>query len=228
MKSPYTENYKNHYLNIDGVYPSVLALKFFLGKNPELNFRNVDFTARSILDIGFGDARDLVLFNNLGFDTYGIEVDQTVVNHTIKKLNKINININLSKGFNDEININKDDFDFIYGNASLMYLKDENSSIQKTLSHLYSKINVNGYLLGNFTRFDSHITKDAKRLDNNRIIVKDPFFKQRDGQLYWLHNSKNEALDDLFETGFKNCKVFDFDVDWFGTRETHYVFFAQK
>ena len=85
-----------------------------------------------------------------------------------------------------------------------------------------------GYFLGTFTRFDSHIQKDSKKIDKNRIIVKDKFYKVREGQLYWLHNTKKEVEKDLLEAGFLNYKVYNYDVNWFGTRETMYLFYAKK
>ena len=86
IKSPYTENYINHYLNIKGVYPSVFELKMFLGKNPDLDLRDEDFHGKLILDVGFGDGRDLVLFHNLGFEVFGLEVNEQVVEHAKRKL----------------------------------------------------------------------------------------------------------------------------------------------
>ena len=36
---------------------------------------------KKILDVGFGDGRDLLLFNDLGFSSYGVEVNKEVVEH---------------------------------------------------------------------------------------------------------------------------------------------------
>ena len=36
LKSQYTRNYINHYLNIHNVYPSVFALKMFLGRSKKV------------------------------------------------------------------------------------------------------------------------------------------------------------------------------------------------
>ena len=228
MTSPYSQNYIDHYLGIDVVYPSVHALKMFLGRNPDLNLRDVEFEGKSILDIGFGDGRDLILFQNLGFDTYGIEVDPDVVEHTSKKFDSKGMSVSLAVGYNDATGFDQNTFDFVFSNAALMYLRDETSSIKKTLSHVFHILKPGGRLLGSFTRFDSHITKQSTKIDNNRIVVADPFYQQREGQKYWLHNSKQEAVDDLEAAGFERCNVYEYDVDWFGTRETQYIFCAVK
>lgn len=215
-------------MNINQVYPSVFALKMFLGKNPDLDLRGEDFSGKSILDIGFGDGRDLVLFHSLGFDVFGVEVQKKVVEHTQKKFKKFGIKSTLTVGYNDETGFEQNSFDYVYSNAALMYLRSEVSNIHGTLSHIYDILKTGGRLLGTFTSFDSHITRDSSKIDKNRIICKDPFYKQREGQIYWLHSSKEEVERDLLNAGFFNCKVYNYDVDWFGTREAAYIFVASK
>jgi len=226
--SDYSENYVKHYLNINAVYPSVFALKMFLGRSPELNFTNIDFSKKSILDIGFGDGRDILLFHNLGFEVFGVEVDQKVVEHTKKKFTKMGIKSNLSVGYNDATGFAPNTFDFVYSSAALMYLRNKHSSIRKTLNHVFEIVKPDGYFLGTFTKNNSHITLGSIEIDQNRIICKDRFYKQRKGQLYWVHHSKEEVEFDLLNAGFKSCKVFSYDVDWFGTHETAYLFVANK
>ena len=228
LKSQYTRNYINHYLNIQNVYPSVFSLKMFLGRNPDLNLRGLEYSGKTILDVGFGDGRDLILFHNLGFEVFGVEVDEAVVTHTEEKLVQVGVKANLQVGYNDETGFKPNRFDFVFSCASLMYLRDSNSTIHKILRHMYEITKPRGYFLGTLTRFDSHITKDSTKIDENRILCKDPFYKQREGQLYWLHHSKEEIAQDLLSAGFKDCKVYNYDVDWFGTRETAFIFFAIK
>ena len=230
IKSKYQKNYVDHYLKINRVYPSTISLKTFLGKNPDLNLssNDNDFSGKSILDIGFGDGRDLYLFCELGFDVFGIEVSKKVVAHTKKKFKELGFKVNLFEGYNENTGFKKNKFDYVYSSAGLMYLKNDKSSIKKTLKHVNGILKSGGYFFGTFTRYDCHIKKNSKRIDKNRIILKDEFYKFREGQLYWLHNTKKEVENDLRETGFFNCKVYNYDVNWFGTRETMYLFYATK
>ena len=207
---------------------SVFALKMFLGNNPDLDLRDEDFHGKLILDVGFGDGRDLVLFHNLGFEVFGVEVDEQVVEHTKRKLQSSGMRTTLSVGYNDETGFGRNSFDYVYSCAALMYLRSEESNIHKTLSHIHEIVKPGGRFLGTFTRSDSHITRDSTKIDQNRIICKDPFYRQREGQLYWLHHSESEVESDLLNAGFSDCKVYDYDVDWFGTKETAFIFVATK
>ena len=185
----------------------------FLGRNPDLDLRDVDRAGKTILDVGFGDGRDLVLFHNLGFKVFGVEVNESVVAHIQDNLLEVGIKTDLRVGYNDETGFDSNTFDFVYSCAALMYLKNDDSNIHKTLYHMYEIVKPGGHLMGTFTRFDSHITKGSAKIDENRIICKDPFYKQREGQLYWLHNSKEEVEQDLLNAGFDSCKVYNYDVD---------------
>ena len=210
------------------VYPSVFSLKMFLGNNPKLNLSETDIKSKTILDIGFGDGRDLVLFHNLGLTTYGIEVDEEIVAHTSSKFNDMGLDVNVSVGYNDNTGFTTNTFDYVYSVAALMYLRNEATTISDVLKHVYSITKHGGYFMGTFTRSNSFITKGASTIDENRIILKDPFYKFREGQIYHLHHSKLEVERDLSDAGFINCLVCNYDIDWFGTRETAFMFVARK
>ena len=108
------DRYRMHYLSIDQVYPSTLALKMFLSNNPDLNLLDHNFQNKKILDIGFGDGRDLVLFCQLGFETFGIEVDREVVSHTSSKFKKWGMKVDARVGFNDDTGYTSNFFDYVY------------------------------------------------------------------------------------------------------------------
>lgn len=222
------DNYRQHYLNIDAVYPSVFALKMFLGKNPRFSMNGTDFKGKKILDIGFGDGRDLILFCNLGLHVYGVEVDADVVHHTRVKFEELGLDISVQVGRNDTTGFEDNSFDYVFSAAALMYLNDENTNLHDILSHTLSILKPNGYLIGTFARSDSHITSEATWLTENKIIVKDPFYKLRAGQHYYVHQSKNAAKQDLEAAGFRDIIIAEYDVDWFGTRESMFMFVATK
>ena len=229
MRKPQSQKlYRKHYLNINSCYPSVFALKFFLGRNPELNLANVNFSGKKILDIGFGDGRDLKLFQNLGLKTYGIEVDEEVVAHTYQKFPDKKNPLTLTTGFNDSTGYPSRSFDFVYSSAALMYLRSETITLQLILRHVHDILKKDGWFFGSFTKSDSHITEGAKTIDCNRLYLSDPFYKQREGQIYYVHHSKKEVSTDLENAGFLECKVFEYRADWFGTLESAFIFSARK
>ena len=94
------KSYTKKYLSTNETFPSVISLKFFLGKNPKLNFKKTYWANKKICEIGFGDGRDLNLFSFLNMKVYGVEPNQEVVNHTKLKFLSNGISLNLKKGTN--------------------------------------------------------------------------------------------------------------------------------
>lgn len=222
------DEYIEHYLQIDRVFPSVLALKLFLGNNPSFSFRNIPLKDKLILDIGFGDGRDLHLFNLLGMKVHGVEVDQKVVEHAKSKFEKLGIDLSLKTGTNNNTGFPDDTFDIVYSSAAIYYLGDETQRIQDALKHCSNILKPGGFFVGSVARHDCHTTKGALKLDANRYILEDPYYKVRKGQYYHVYNSNEEVREDLSNCGFEVVCVTDYDVDWFGTRETLYLFVAKK
>ena len=220
------DDYYKHYKSIKKVYPSIFALKIFLGNNPNLNFRDTKFKGKKILDIGFGDGRDIELFYDLGFDVFGVEPNPKVVNYTLRKFKKKKIKLEV--GTNCNLNFKNDSFHYIYGMASLMYLKDKKTHLKDILSECYRVLKKKGFFLGSFTKADSHITHKGKFIDRNRIILNDSFYKIRKNQLYHVHRSNKEVEKDLSKAGFKNIKITYFNADWFGTKDSFYLFVCKK
>ena len=222
------QEYIDHYLRIGKVYPSILALKLFLGHNPNFSFKTHDLRGKKILDIGFGDGRDLALFCELGMDVYGTEVDPDVVQHTASKFESYGLSVSLQSGVNRETGFEDGLFDIIYASASIYYLLDENHRIHETYGHCANILKTDGYFVGSVSCADNHTTADAIKLDSNRLILEDSFYQFRKGQYYHVYNSQEELKNDLEAAGFKTIAITNYDVDWFGTRETLFLFVAKK
>lgn len=224
----YGAGYKNHYLNITKTYPSVLALKLFLGNNPEFTMRNVDLENKKILDLGFGDGRDLSLFTTLGLDVYGVEVLSEVVSHTQKQFDQIDANVTLKQGVSVRTGFEKDFFDIVYAAGSVYYLLDENAHIRQALSHVQEVLKKDGLFLGSLARSGTHVVKGSEKIDKNRIVLKDSFYKVREGQYYHVYNTMDEVKEDFDACGFDIISLTESDVNWFGTNESLYFFVAKK
>ena len=156
--------YIEHYLKINHTYPSVFALKMFLGKNPLLNMKEVIFKNKTILDIGFGDGRDLNLFLDLQFNVYGIEPSPDVVKHTIKKFLNMENKPQLSAGTNINTNLKDNFFDFIYASGSIYYMPDQNKTITDAFSESYRICKKQGYFLGTLAKNNTHAVLNAEEI----------------------------------------------------------------
>jgi SAM-dependent methyltransferase len=220
--------YINHYLKIKKTYPSVLALKLFLGNNPGFNLKNEKPNVSTIIDIGFGDGRDIELFLELGFSVSGVEPDFDVVEHTLKKYHKFKDRLDLRVGSNMNTGYENDTFDIIYASASIYYLPSLKYNINDAFSEAYKICKPGGLLMGTLARNDIHTISEAEKVNRNVYILKDPFYGYRKGQVYHTYSDKSQIINDLVKVGFKDTIIYDYDVNWFGTRETLFIFVTKK
>lgn len=222
------EQYRKHYLDIDTTYPSVFALKVFLGNNPHLKNNKFSLKDKKICDIGFGDGRDLHLFHNLGMIVYGVEPDKEIVEHTRNKMFHEGSNVSLTVGTNVETGYQNSFFDIVYASGSIYYLPSEAFTIKDSLREANRILKFDGDLFVTFARSDSHVTQNAKSIDANTLILEDPYYNFRRGQRYHVYNNSHEIKNDLESSGFSVNYIADYDVDWFGTRETLFLCHAKK
>ena len=82
--------------------------------------------------------------------------------------------------------------------------------------------------MGTLARNDIHTLSEAKKINANTFILKDPFYNYRNGQVYHVYSKKSEIEKDFKKVGFDNIMIYDYDVNWFGTHETLFIFIATK
>lgn len=223
-----TAKYRKHYLDISTTFPSAVALKIFLGDNPKLSLKRNNLKGKKICEIGFGDGRDLNLFKFLSMNVYGVEPDSEVVKHTINKFEDLSFKPVLKVGSNVNTGFKKSFFDIVYASASIYYLPSEDYNINDALEESCRILKKGGTFFATFAREGSHVTKKAKKIDKNTLILEDIYYKLRKGQRYHIYNNKKEIKNDLTRNGFKSFFIGEYDIDWFGTRERLYIVGAKK
>ena len=87
-KNKRKEKYSNYYTKFfkknNSVFPSEFLVKLFLGKSKKI-LSLTKYKSKKILDLSFGDGRNLIFFKNLKFNTYGTEISKDIINRFKKK-----------------------------------------------------------------------------------------------------------------------------------------------
>jgi tellurite methyltransferase len=220
--------YRGHYLKINKTYPSVFALKIFLGNNPDFRLKEKYPNISKIIDIGFGDGRDIGFFLEQGYHVSGVEPDSKVVNHTIKKFKIYQDRTDLRVGTNMDTGFNSEVFDAVYSSGAVYYLPSLEHSIIDAFKESYRILRKGGLFMGTLARNDSHTLSGAKKINENTFILKDSFYNYRNGQVYHVYSNKSEIEKDFKKVGFNNIMIYNYDVNWFGTRERLFIFVTTK
>src|SRR6267142_4362727 len=73
---PIAEHYGEFYSrkNPEKVYPVEFVVRTLLGTYPGLAIDRTTYRGSRVLDLGFGDGRNMPLLRDLGFEVYGVEI----------------------------------------------------------------------------------------------------------------------------------------------------------
>src|SRR2546430_14394745 len=89
IKEHYTDFYSER--NPTKVYPVEFVVRTFLGTYPQLKLERALFRGAKILDLGFGDGRNMPLLHDLGFEVYGVEISEEICRLTKHRMNRLGV-----------------------------------------------------------------------------------------------------------------------------------------
>lgn len=176
-------------------------------------------SGKTILDIGFGDGRDMKLFLDLGMKVHGVEIDEEVVEHTRSKFKNQIPASDLILGTNAKTGFAGKHFDFITAFSTLFYLQNAETTIENVLTHVRDLLHPDGMLFCTLARRGTHALEGATRLDSRTYVLKDPYYNFRNGQRYVAFNSSEEVVSSFNESGMTVTGIFNYEADWFGSLE---------
>ena len=173
------------------LYPNERVVAFLARNYKDIeNNKN----GKKALDIGFGSGRHLKLLLDYGFETHGIDYNETCC-ETANKL--LDGKANVSTTNLDDIEY-KDFFDVVlmYGVA---FLRDEKSMLED-LKRVNKFLKKDGKLLINFRTKDDYLYQKGKNIVGNTYILEN--VGVYDGLTYTFLSSK-EAISLVKEAGFE-------------------------
>ena len=113
MNDEISRRYDNFYRKRDPahVYPVEFVVRAFLGNYPRLKSDNPTIAGKWVLDLGFGDGRNMPLLHNLGMQVFGVEISQEICDLTHARMRRLGIDITTWVGRNDNIPFDAGFFD---------------------------------------------------------------------------------------------------------------------
>jgi len=228
-------DYTSHYKNLDKtVFPSEWIVRSFLGKyknytspsrnNKDSELKREVYQGKKILDIGYGDGRNLSFFNALSMDVYGVEPFEQVVSHSSKLFPWANLSI----GQNCNLPYSELFFDYVIASHSIYYL-NKDQTLFDSLKEVYRVLKPKGNLFFTVPTSKNHTLKGAKKFaQTNQWILEDAFYKVRKGQIIETVESETNLIILLSKLGFDNISIAKWHVDWWGTIEDSFLVYCEK
>ncbi len=220
-------NYEKYYANKkkSKLYPTEFVLRIFKGSYPKFTIlKKQQYKSKSILDLSFGDGRNLFFLRDLGFNVYGTEISKKIIDNfkkknTTKKI-KLRVGNNLSLPFKDN------SFDYLVAWNSFYYLQ-KNFTIFDNLNEVSRIMKKGGFFIGSIPLLSSYYFQNSKKIDKYKYLIKNDYLKIRnDSYLCGLESSTE--LKKILNLNFKKINIAHSFNDYFGITENLLIFCCQK
>lgn len=214
-------------------YPTEWVIRTVLGEYPKLKLDKSKYNGGSILDLGFGDGRNMQLLDNCGLNVSGIEITQQICNSVAELLKSRNINADLRVGTNSNIPFTNNYFDYILASSSCYYV-DGDSSFKDNIFEINRVLKPGGYLIANFPLFsnvegieESFILKDCEFRNDGHVLIRNDIYGLRNGYTFRAINNELDLKSELEVYFDEICtgKLFD---NYYGVQINSMICVARK
>jgi SAM-dependent methyltransferase len=200
------------------LYPTEFLVRTMLGKYPRLTLPH-DYEGKNLLDLGFGDGRNMLLFRNLGVNIFGVEPDAetcSLVTARVKALAEIECT--LVPGTNSSIPFDDAFFDFVVASHSIYYVR-EGETFADNVREAARVLRPGGWLIASMPDTANSVLANAEALaDGHWRITRDPF-GLRNGAIFRAVDTPEET-EAAFEPWFEEFSIGSFHDDWYGLHVT--------
>ena len=208
------------------LYPTEFVIRTFLGKYPYLNIHERSYAQKKILDLGFGDGRNLEFLCKLGFNVYGVETSNQIIDLALQFTDKKQLSIDLRVGHNASIPFENGEFDFLLACHSCYYLAGDDC-FEKNLAEMARVMKSGATMVASFPTTGNFILDSSNlQYGNYAEIIDDPY-GLRNGCRIKYFTSKDE-IKECLAPYFKNFSYAVTDDDYFGIRVRAYIVVCER
>jgi SAM-dependent methyltransferase len=217
------EHYGNFYSqrNPVKVYAVEFVVRTLLGTYPNLKLDRAAYRGARILDLGFGDGRNMPLLHDLGFEIYGVEISEDICRLTRNRMQQLGVPVKLETGTNSHIPFGDGAFDFVLACHACYYVSPE-ESFADNLREIARVLRAGGRFIFSLPKTDTYILKDAVPLGNGHFrITQDPY-GVRNGGIFRAFESQQEVREELGRH-FSDFALGLCENDFYGTYEKVWI-----
>jgi SAM-dependent methyltransferase len=178
------------------VYPVEFVVRTFLGTYPYLKLDRAAFRGAKILDLGFGDGRNMPLLHDLGFEIYGVEISEQICRLTRNRMEKLGVSVELATGSNSQIPFRDDFLDFVLACHSCYYVR-AGESFADNLREIARVLRPGGRFIFSLAKTDSYIMESAVPMGHGLYQITHDPYGVRNGTLFRAFGSRQEIVEEL-------------------------------
>jgi SAM-dependent methyltransferase len=224
LANPYADFYRKR--NWVHVYPVEFVVRALLGNYPRHRADPSEYVGKKVLDLGFGDGRNMPLLHNLGMQVFGVEISQDICDLTQARMNELNVDVTLAVGRNHSIPFEDAAFDFILACHACYYV-DPGKRFSDNIKEITRVLKPGGSFIFSAPIGSSYIMRGAKEAgDGHMIIANDPY-GVRNGYMMKKFDSEGE-IRTAFGFEFENFAFGSCRNDFWGIEEHVWVVVCRK
>lgn len=195
------------------LYPTEFLVRTMLGSYPRLKLEK-KYEGKRLLDLGFGDGRNFLLFQNIGVKLYGVEPDAEVCKLVAERAQGFGIDAELVAGNNSSIPFGDAFFDYVVASHSIYYIA-ENQTFDHNVQEVARVLRPGGWLIATFPDLENTVLRNADALgDGHYRLTSDPF-GLRNGTVFRAFKSEAD-IKTAFAEAFDDFAIGTFRDDWYG------------
>ena len=223
--STYTAYYKNR--EITHLYPVEFVVRTFLAQYPGLNLDKSRFPGSRILDLAYGDGRNIPLLCNLQFNVHGIEISDEINQLTKKRLQQLGLSsVELAKGHNTDIPYPHQYFNYILACHSCYYIA-EGELFDDNLKEMHRVLDSDGILICSLPQDTTYILQGAEHLPNGYYRIKNDPYQLRNNAIFRAFSSESD-IKNTFSSYFTDFCIGFCNDNFYGLHQNVWIVVCRK
>jgi len=208
------------------VYPVEFVVRAFLGTYPRLKPEKLLYPGRHILDLGFGDGRNMPLLCNLGMEVHGLEITEEICRRGVERLAALGYRVEVRVGRNHQIPYPDGFFDHVLACHACYYV-DPGTTFADNIKEIARVMKPRGRFVFSAPIGTSYIMDGATDLgDGHMQIANDPY-SVRNGYVMKKFDTAAD-IKAAIAPYFKNARIGSARNDWWGIDEQVWIVVCRR
>lgn len=212
--------------NAEHVYPVEFVVRTFLGTYPNLKMDRSSYAGSKILDVGYGDGRNMPLLHNLGFQVYGVEISSEINELAEERMKRLGVPVTVKVGRNVSLPFDNGFFQYVLACHACYYV-DEGTRFEDSLAETYRVLAPGGVYICSVPMHDTYILQDAEKLGDGYYKIKSDPYNYRKGTIFRAFESREEIAQ-TFGSRFEDLRIGFCDDDFYGIRQKVWIVTCKK
>jgi SAM-dependent methyltransferase len=224
LEKSYSRFYRSR--NPQSVYPVEFVVRAFLGNYPRLVQEAPGRPGERVLDLGFGDGRNMPLLSDLGMEVHGVEIAEEICARTRTRLEALGVAVELRVGRNSAIPYGDAFFHHLLACHSCYYV-DRGACFDDNLREIARVLMPGGRFVFSAPIGTSYIMRGARDLGGGHMEIANDPYGVRNGAVLKKFDDEAELARSLAPY-FADLRIGSCRNDFWGIDEHVWIAVARR